>query len=75
MAEPSLDPWPGATETWNNRPPLTTRVFFQTEKKNLIIAGLLLVATFITATLAGYGWDLQYRMAAGWDLDVIAELL
>jgi len=75
LAEPSSESWPGATEHWAIRSPQTTRAFLQTEKKNLIVAGLLLVATFITATLAGYGWDLQYRMAAGWEVDVIAELL
>jgi membrane-associated protease RseP (regulator of RpoE activity) len=49
-------------------------VFLQAEKKNIVIATMLLAITFCTATLAGYGWDLQFRLAAGADVHFLAEL-
>ena len=57
-----------------DRPPPKPPSYFDRERNNIILSCLLLVVTFATCTLAGYGWDLQYRLAATGQLDFPAEL-
>jgi membrane-associated protease RseP (regulator of RpoE activity) len=49
--------------------------YFNLEKKNILVAILLLGITFLTCVLAGYGWDVDFRLAATGQTDFPTELL
>jgi membrane-associated protease RseP (regulator of RpoE activity) len=55
-------------------PPPKPPSYFDLERKNIILSFILLAVTFATCTLAGYGWDLQFRLAATGQVDFPAEL-
>lgn len=76
MDHPEFEPggYPGAPyapDRQLTKPPS----YFDLERKNIILSLILLAVTFATCTLAGYGWDLQYRLAATGQVDFPAELL
>ena len=66
--------FPEAVRDPDNRP-IKPPSYFDLERKNIILSLLLLAVTFATCTLAGYGWDLQFRLAATGQVDFPAELL
>jgi len=47
--------------------------YFRQEKKNIFFALLLLLICVLTATLAGYGWDVQFRFGLNGQVDFPGE--
>lgn len=49
--------------------------YFRQERRNIVISALLLLACVITTTLAGYGWDVEFRYGLTGQVDFPGEIL
>lgn len=74
MSSNDRQPWlAGGARSDADSPDPQSVLYFRQEKKNIRIAFLLLAAAVLTCTMAGYGWDLEFRRASGFPIDSLAE--